>query len=209
MYADRVEAASKGSIKDRLNGNSATGSGRRRQLTGKRQRGDDDKWEHDLFKDDETQVSNRRIGASDLRLKLQKKSIRQATQTVRGSIPGGVRDLREKLSGTTYSQPMETDPPKPKPVSEVSRPARKSVIAEASVPEKKTVASAVTKKKTQKVESVDSFLQSLGLEKYSITFQAEEVDMTALLHMTDEDLKAVGIPMGPRKKILLALESKV
>lgn len=25
------------------------------------------------------------------------------------------------------------------------------------------------------VESVDSFLQSLGLEKYSITFQAEEV----------------------------------
>ncbi|KAJ0792577.1 putative sterile alpha motif domain-containing protein [Helianthus annuus] len=44
-------------------------------------------------------------------------------------------------------------------------------------------------------ETVDSFLQSLGLEKYSITFQAEEVDMTALLHMTDEDLKAIGIPM--------------
>jgi len=56
---------------------------------------------------------------------------------------------------------------------------------------------------------VDSFLQSVGLEKYSITFQAEEVDMTALLHMTDEDLKVMGIPMGPRKKIRLALESKV
>nr|XP_016502945.1 PREDICTED: uncharacterized protein LOC107821069 [Nicotiana tabacum] len=59
------------------------------------------------------------------------------------------------------------------------------------------------------VESVDSFLQSLGLEKYTVTFQAEEVDMAALLHMTDEDFKAMGIPMGPRKKILLALESKV
>ncbi|KAJ0053745.1 hypothetical protein Pint_01532 [Pistacia integerrima] len=43
--------------------------------------------------------------------------------------------------------------------------------------------------------SVDGFLRSLGLEKYSITFQAEEVDMTALVHMTDEDLKAIGIPM--------------
>ncbi|KAK4363668.1 hypothetical protein RND71_018909 [Anisodus tanguticus] len=89
----------------------------------------------------------------------------------------------------------------------------------------------------RQVESVDSFLQALGLEKYAITFQAEEVcsfplycpfqtyksfriapmplllflqvDMAALVHMTDEDLKAMGIPMGPRKKILLALESKV
>lgn len=74
--------------------------------------------------------------------------------------------------------------------------------------------------------SVDEFLQSLGLEKYSITFQAEEVcksdatlsffmvflmantrlwilifllflqvDLTALVHMSDEDLKAIGIPM--------------
>ncbi|KAG1363437.1 hypothetical protein COCNU_11G002640 [Cocos nucifera] len=43
--------------------------------------------------------------------------------------------------------------------------------------------------------SVDSLLQSLGLEKYSITFKAEEVDMTALVHMTDADLKALGIPM--------------
>ncbi|PHT97617.1 hypothetical protein BC332_33453 [Capsicum chinense] len=61
----------------------------------------------------------------------------------------------------------------------------------------------------RKVESVDSFLQALGLEKYTITFQAEEVDMAALVHMTDEDLKAMGMPMGPRKKILSALESKV
>ncbi|XP_013607491.1 PREDICTED: uncharacterized protein LOC106314103 [Brassica oleracea var. oleracea] len=30
------------------------------------------------------------------------------------------------------------------------------------------------------------------------------VDMDALMHMTDDDLKALLIPMGPRKKILLA-----
>ncbi|GKU86033.1 hypothetical protein SLEP1_g618 [Rubroshorea leprosula] len=32
--------------------------------------------------------------------------------------------------------------------------------------------------------------------------------MSALVHMTDEDLKALGMPMGPRKKIRLALESR-
>lgn len=87
---------------------------------------------------------------------------------------------------------------------------KKTVIVEAAEQETKKVASSIARKKTQqKVESVDSFLQSLGLEKYSITFQAEEVDMTALVHMTDEDLKALGVPMGPRKKIILALESRV
>ncbi|XP_058112121.1 uncharacterized protein LOC131255430 isoform X2 [Magnolia sinica] len=53
--------------------------------------------------------------------------------------------------------------------------------------------------------SVAGLLHSLGLGKYSILFQAEEVDMTALKQMGDNDLKELGIPMGPRKKILLAL----
>lgn len=55
--------------------------------------------------------------------------------------------------------------------------------------------------------TVTSLLQSLGLSKYVIIFQAEEVDMTILRHMRDDDLKELGIPMGPRKKILLALLS--
>ncbi|KAI3682598.1 hypothetical protein L1987_82679 [Smallanthus sonchifolius] len=197
MYADRVETAPRSSIKDRLNGGTLENSGRRRQVTGKRQRQDDDKWEHDLYEQADPQVSNRRIGALDLRLKLQKKSNQRVTS--------GVRDLREKLSGITYSQSASTAPAKPKAVPESSKPVRRSVIAEAPA-ETKKVASTVSKKK--KAETMDTFLKSLGLEKYSITFQAEEVDMTALLHMTDEDLKAIGIPMGPRKKILLALESK-
>ncbi|XP_057983494.1 uncharacterized protein LOC131168220 isoform X2 [Malania oleifera] len=53
--------------------------------------------------------------------------------------------------------------------------------------------------------TVSGLLHSLGLEKYAISFQAEEVDMTALRQMGDKDLKELGIPMGPRKKILLAL----
>lgn len=51
------------------------------------------------------------------------------------------------------------------------------------------------------------FLQKLGLSKYIISFQAEEVDMFALAHMSDDDLKSMGLPMGPRKKIVYALAS--
>ncbi|CAN1269546.1 SEC23-interacting protein [Linum perenne] len=197
MYADRVEASEKLSVKERLNGSSLGDSSRRRQVTGKRQR-QDDKWEHDLYNTEQRTSKDRRIDAQDLRLKLQKKTA--APESGRR----GVRDLREKLSGTMNPQPVNADPPKAKPAP------RRTVAVEATEPEVKKVTVGARKKAQQKENaSVDSFLQSLGLEKYVITFQAEEVDMTALLHMTDDDLKAMGVPMGPRKKILLALESKV
>ncbi|XP_062159954.1 uncharacterized protein LOC133867239 isoform X2 [Alnus glutinosa] len=54
-------------------------------------------------------------------------------------------------------------------------------------------------------QTVDGVLHSLGLGKYAILFKAEEVDMAALKQMGENDLKELGIPMGPRKKILLAL----
>ncbi|KAJ0986735.1 hypothetical protein J5N97_005091 [Dioscorea zingiberensis] len=56
--------------------------------------------------------------------------------------------------------------------------------------------------------TVAGLLHSLGLGKYAILFQVEEVDMAALKQMSDNDLKELGIPMGPRKKILLAVLSR-
>lgn len=53
--------------------------------------------------------------------------------------------------------------------------------------------------------TVSSLLHSLGLGKYVVSFQFEEVDMTVLKQMGDKDLKDMGIPMGPRKKILRAI----
>ncbi|XP_022771486.1 ankyrin repeat and SAM domain-containing protein 6-like isoform X1 [Durio zibethinus] len=198
MYADRVEVAGQRSVKERLNGNSSDNAIRRRQITGKRQR-QDDKWEHDLYQEDVPQVSNREVDARDLRLKLQRKSLQQVSQGGRGTL-SGVHDLREKLSGTMNMQPINADPPKPK--LEVAKPARKSVAVETPEPEPKRAAIAAARKKAlQKADaSVEGFLLSLGLEKYAITFQAEEVDMTALVHMTDGDLKALGIPMVTSNK---------
>ncbi|XP_038991135.1 uncharacterized protein LOC120114239 [Hibiscus syriacus] len=206
MYADQLEGAGKRSVKDRLDGNSFDNSIPRHQTTGKRQR-QDEKWEHDLYQDYVPQVSNRKVDARDLRLKLQRKSFQQVSQSGRAAF-SGVHDLRDKLSGAMNLQPVNVDPPKLK--SDVNKPARRSVAVETSEPEPKKAATVATKKKAQqKVDaSVEGFLQSLGLEKYVITFLVEEVDMTALVHMTDDDLKTLGIPMGPRRKIILALKSR-
>ncbi|KAL8139129.1 hypothetical protein V2J09_005130 [Rumex salicifolius] len=205
MYSDRVEEVGNLSVKDRLNGGIVgDDSVRRRSITGKRQR-QDDKWEHDLF-DDESRLSRSKVSnldARDLRLKLQKRGTEQGPRS------GGVRDLREKLSGSMNLQPLNADPPKPKLVAETSKPIRRSVISEAPALQARRISSAIVKKTQRKADaSVEGFLRSLGLEKYQIQFQAEEVDMAALEHMTDEDLKVMGIPMGPRKKILSALPSR-
>ncbi|WZY83449.1 ankyrin repeat and SAM domain-containing protein 6-like [Brassica napus] len=195
MYADRLESESgtRKLLKDRINGGSSDNSAPSRRVTGKRQR-QDDKWEHDLFGSDKPQLSNRRVGSGDLRMKLQKRHHGSQSSS-------GVRDLREKLSGTMNVQP--------KSKVETARPSLKSVVTGTATETTRKTSSQATRKKSQQAgASVDSFLESLGLEKYSTAFQVEEVDMDALMHMTDDDLKAMLIPMGPRKKILLALGSK-
>ncbi|CAF2089669.1 unnamed protein product [Brassica napus] len=196
MYSDRVvaETVSKNTVKNRLNG----GSGDGRQVTRKRGRQEDDKWEHDLFDDDtKPRLSNRKVDPRDLRLKLQKKH--HGLQSRLGGARLGERDLREKLSGTKNPPPRNTN--LQKSTREATRPAVKNGSGET----KSETRAALNKAAGT---SVDSFLESLGLEKYSTSFQVEEVDMDALMHMTDDDLKALLIPMGPRKKILLALGSK-
>ncbi|XP_009151667.3 uncharacterized protein LOC103874979 isoform X2 [Brassica rapa] len=203
MYSDRVvaETVSKNTVKNRLNG----GSGDGRQVTRKRGREDDDKWEHDLFDDDtKPRVSNRKVDPRDLRLKLQKKH--HGLQSRLGGARLGERDLREKLSGTKNPPPRNTN--LQKSTREATRPAVKNGSGETKSETRAALNKAVKKKPQEAGTSVDSFLESLGLEKYSTSFQVEEVDMDALMHMTDDDLKALLIPMGPRKKILLALGSK-
>ncbi|CAO2829091.1 unnamed protein product [Amaranthus hypochondriacus] len=53
--------------------------------------------------------------------------------------------------------------------------------------------------------TVESWLRALGLEGYAIAFKAEGIDMHALKRMGDSDLKRLGIPMGPRKRIIQSL----
>jgi hypothetical protein len=50
-----------------------------------------------------------------------------------------------------------------------------------------------------------TWLSELGLEKYVAGFLVNEVDLAALSHLTDDDLKELGLPLGPRRKVLAAL----
>ncbi|WVZ16568.1 hypothetical protein V8G54_009550 [Vigna mungo] len=163
---------------------------------------------------------DRKVSAQDLRLKLQRKGLQPASQSGKSYAPK-MRDLRERLSGTMTVQPTNVDPPKSKTV----KPSSKSVGAEAPAAQIKRPADPAPKRSRKDLHqssfadnedwymladsSIDDFLRSLGLEKYIITFQAEEVDMTALNHMTDEDLKAMGIPMASSFHMMRLIESRL
>ena len=46
-----------------------------------------------------------------------------------------------------------------------------------------------------------ALLVQLGLEKYTARFQAEEVVIENMPHLTREELKELGLPLGPRTTI--------
>lgn len=49
------------------------------------------------------------------------------------------------------------------------------------------------------------WLEGLGLGKYVTIFADAEVDLAAVSHLTEDDLKELGLPLGPRRKILAAV----
>lgn len=98
-----------------------------------------------------------RVGARDLRLKLQRKGPQQAHQSGKGSNVG-VQDLREKLSGTMHPQPANSNLPKAKAVPDVAKSTRKSAPSvEPSVPDTKRVVNSASRKK-QKVEVPENLI---------------------------------------------------
>lgn len=56
---------------------------------------------------------------------------------------------------------------------------------------------------------IAAWLAQLGLDKYIGAFTANEVDMDALRHLTENDLRELGLPVGPRRKILAAIVGMV
>ncbi|XP_011483079.1 SEC23-interacting protein isoform X1 [Oryzias latipes] len=53
----------------------------------------------------------------------------------------------------------------------------------------------------EEFEDLTGVLQHLGLSEYKSTFDEEKIDIESFLMCTIEDLKEMGIPLGPRKKI--------
>lgn len=214
MYSDRIGSNGAGnrkrSVKDRLGESLESLDNTSRQDFSKRFRGYDEKWKHDMYDeaDKNSIAKGGQISTQDLRSKL-KKSLPRGTQGGNDA-SGGIKDLREKLSGPAppaqiRAQTVSTSQQRSSSAVKVATPGVTTVSG--SKPADKPSSVQKTSTKTE-VMTVPSFLQSLGLNKYLITFQAEEIDISVLRLMKDEDLKELGIPMGPRKKIMLALAAQ-
>lgn len=54
--------------------------------------------------------------------------------------------------------------------------------------------------------SITEWLKGLDLERYASNFVDNEVDFETLRLLSDDDLKELGLPFGPRKRVLKALE---
>jgi len=52
---------------------------------------------------------------------------------------------------------------------------------------------------------IAAWLQSLGLGKYVPEFERNEIDFEALPHLTQSMLAEIGLPIGPRAKLLAAI----
>ena len=53
---------------------------------------------------------------------------------------------------------------------------------------------------------IETWLAELGLGEYVEAFVAERIERSDLPHVTEADLKEMGLPIGPRRRVLAAIE---
>src|SRR6476659_3556272 len=54
---------------------------------------------------------------------------------------------------------------------------------------------------------VGAWLRGLGLGQYERTFRDSEIEADILPELTEADLEKIGLPLGPRKRILKAIQN--
>jgi len=57
------------------------------------------------------------------------------------------------------------------------------------------------------VSTIRDWLVDLGLPQFAELFEREQIDLTALRLLTEADLRALGLPTGPRVKLLAAIRA--
>ena len=50
------------------------------------------------------------------------------------------------------------------------------------------------------MQGIADWLKQLGLGQYTQRFAENEIDVTVLRHLTDQDLREIGVPLGHRRK---------
>jgi class 3 adenylate cyclase len=55
------------------------------------------------------------------------------------------------------------------------------------------------------VQPIVEWLAKIGLERYAPAFADNDIDVSALPHLTDADLEKIGVSLGHRRKMLAAI----
>ena len=55
------------------------------------------------------------------------------------------------------------------------------------------------------MQQIADWLEKLGMPEYGECFAENKIDHSVLPHLTDQDLKDIGVPLGHRRKMLAAV----
>src|SRR6516225_636404 len=55
------------------------------------------------------------------------------------------------------------------------------------------------------MEEIADWLEKLGMSEYTQSFAEHRIDVSVLRHLTDQDLKDIGIPLGHRRRMLAVI----
>lgn len=56
--------------------------------------------------------------------------------------------------------------------------------------------------------SLERFLTAFGLSQYVQKFKDEQIDLDALMLLTESDMKSLGLPLGPYRKLVNAVQER-
>ena len=55
------------------------------------------------------------------------------------------------------------------------------------------------------MQQIAEWLDHLGMSEYAERFAENKIDVSVLRHLTDQDLKDIGVALGHRRKMLAAI----
>ena len=58
------------------------------------------------------------------------------------------------------------------------------------------------------MQQIAEWLEKLGMSEYAQRFAENGIDVAVLRHLTDQDLKDIGVPLGHRRIILAAIAER-
>jgi SAM domain (Sterile alpha motif) len=87
-------------------------------------------------------------------------------------------------------------------LNEYPRPQRVAVASDRSARRVVVVSAPAT-------NEISDWLDNLGMSEYAERFAENKIDVSVLRHLTDQDLKDIGVPLGHRRRMLAAISELV